>query len=72
MKRASRFECTVAIASKRCSTTSSNVAARAGRNGALPVIARLIFDPTTIATKMSSGVRLEKVRRPAMRMQRMP
>lgn len=70
--RASQSHFSAAMATARCRITSNRVAARAGKNGALPVIVRLMFEPTTRATTMSKGVACEKVRRPVIRMQATP
>ena len=60
------------MASNLCSRTMIRLAPRPPRKSALPVMIRDRFEPTMIATTMSSGEACEKVRRPASRMQRMP
>ena len=54
-------------ASTQCSPTSSVVAASVPHNCALPVSARLRFDPMMIETTMSSADHLPKIRLPAIR-----
>ena len=66
------MERAAACAKSQCAKRRADVAAKVAHSGALPVIARLRFEPTMIDTTISSADHFPKILRPTSLTAKMP